>query len=536
MSRLRLLLTLAVLVSGAAALAAPATMARDQILEIGYEMYLLQWPCKDCNIYSGVANATCPYTTTGTKQGIAYKWGGYDTRDSFWLNVVTNCGWAGDTNSAAIVSGTYGDDCSGFASLCLKSGRYTTSSFPSVTTLTSYALIAPGDLMNNAGSHVRIFEKYTATNLTMLLECTTGVSPGRVVRRVLPTDANYEPRRYNYVVPWPSIIGATATGSSSAVIDFRGAADIGFRVYMSTDLSTWTRVADESTLGPQAQQAPVTGLSPSVVYYFRVTALNAGGESTPSSILPLRLASGWPKVLLVNGYDRWTRKTESGGNAHSFLIRDAQCIAAKPLAFDSVDNLRVVDWSVDLRNYDCVWWLLGDESSTDDALSYQEQLQLQRYLEGGGKLFISGSELLYDLIAKANTINDVPFVTNYLKANYVSDGSAGNGYALEGVPGTPFEGITGTFDNGSGGMFNVLYPDVISPQAGATLILRYNATQGAGIMYVGPVGSSTLNASIVYLGFPFEAITASTTRAALANRVLELFFPALSSIEEWREY
>ncbi|MGC8741463.1 MAG: fibronectin type III domain-containing protein [Candidatus Sumerlaeaceae bacterium] len=516
-------------------LAVPDTMARDQIIEIAYEAQLLKWYCETYNIYSGVANATCPYSAPGWQQGISYKWGGTDTRDSFWKNVVTNHGWAGDTNSAAIVSGTYGDDCSGYASNCLRSGRYTTSSFPSICTQVTYTSIAPGDLMNNAGSHVRIFEKYTGTNLTMLLECTTGVSPGRVTRRVLATDSNYVPLRYNYVVAWPSLTKVVAGSGGSATVEFLGAATTGFRVYTSTDAATWSLAANETLLGPQSQQCTLSGLQPGTTYFVRVTAVNGSTETSPSPVLAMRIAPAAKKILLVNGYDRWTRKTESGGNAHTFLVRDAKPLATLGFAFDSVDNLRVLDRSMSLSSYDAVWWLLGDESSTDDALSYQEQLALQDYLEAGGNLFISGSELLYDLVAKANTINDLAFVQNYLKCGYASDGTAGNGYAFTGVAGSVFQGLAGSFDNGSSGTFNVYYPDVLTPQGASVAVLQYATGGTAGIQYTGTVGNGSKSAKICLAGFPFETITSESVRFEFARRVANFFF-APTEVGNWKVY
>lgn len=528
-------LTLALVCAAGLSSAVPDTMARDQILEIAYEAYYLRWYCDTCNIYSGVPNATCPYTAPGWQQGISYKWGGTDTRDSFWKNVVTNCGWAGDINSAAIVSGTYGDDCSGFASNCLRSGRYTTSSFPNICTQVTYSVIAPGDLMNKAGSHVRIFEKYTGTNLTLLLECTTGVTPGRVTRRVLATDSAYLPLRYNYVVAWPSLLRVTAAGTNSAVVEFIGAASTGFRVYTSTNLSSWAVAANESTLGPQAQQFTLTGLQPNQTYYVKVTAVNGTTESPSSPILSIRLAPGAKKWLIVNGYDRWTRKTESGGMAHNFVTRVAGPLAAMGYAFESADNVRVLDRTLTLPDYDAVWWILGDESSTDDSVSYQEQLALQDYLQQGGKLFISGSEILYDLISKANTINDTAFALNYLKCGYGADGSSGNGYSVSGLAGTVFSGANASFDNGTGGTFDVKYPDVLVPQSGATSILQYATGGIAGITYTGVFGTGSVPGAVCLFGFPYETITTESARMDFAQRVANFFF-ASSNVPLWQQY
>ncbi|MCX7017764.1 MAG: fibronectin type III domain-containing protein [Candidatus Sumerlaeota bacterium] len=516
--------------------AVPDVMARDQIMEIANEHLRLRWHCDTYNIYTGVTNATCPYKIPGWQDGISYKWGGYDTRDSFYEAVVVNHGYAGDTNSAAIVSGTYGADCSGFASRAWRSGRYTTSSFGSTGTPTTYALIAPGDLMNKASSHVRIFEKFTSANSTMVIECTTGVSPGRVVRRVLSTDSNYAPLHYNMLVDWPSITRAAAASSTAATIDFLGNAATGFRICQSADSNTWTRVADETTLKPQTLTATIIGLTPGTTYYFRVAGVNGSAETQPSCVFPLRTpAAGLRKALIVNGYDRWTRKTEPGGRAHTFLTRTAQALAACNYAFDTIDNLRVIDQSTSLADYPAVWWTLGDESTADESFSCQEQLRVQDYLSRGGNLFVSGSEIAWDLVNKANMINDAAFAANYLKIGYASDGSGGNGYSYSGIAGTPFEGMSGAFDNGANGTFNVATPDVYTVQPGAQAILRYGTGQTAAVSCKGLFGQGTTPGSVVVLGFPFETITTPAARQALVNAATAAF-NNMTNVEFWRGY
>lgn len=520
--------------------AAPATAAisRDSILEAAYEYAYLTWYCDTYNMYTGVANATCPYTTVGWKTGIPYKWGGEDTRDSFWLNVVVNHGWAGDTNSAAIVdtaTGPWGDDCSGFASNIVRSGRKTTSTFPGVCTATDYDHVAPGDLLNLASSHVRVFDKFTGTNLHQVFECTTGVSPGRVVRRIISRNNSYTPLRYNSTVAWPSLVRVQGSGTSSAAIEFLGYADTGFRVYRSTNLTDWTCVVNEATLGPLAQTATVTGLAQNTTYYFLVRALNGTVESSASCIFPLRLSTGARKALIVNGYDRWINKTESSGLPHTFLPRYSTALAGASYAFDTVDNLRVADQTVALNGYTNVWWMLGDESTADEAFGYQEQLRIQDYLAAGGKLFISGAEIVWDLGNKANQINDSAFVTNYLRGGYASDGASGNGYTFAGIASTPFAGLSGAFDNGSGGTFAVTTPDVLTPLTGATAVLRYGTGTTAAVMRQGLFGSGTVPGTLIFAGFPFETVTTAANRQAIVNAATSVFFSG-SAVDDWSMY
>ena len=515
-----------------------APIARDQILESAYEYAFLRWYCDTYNIYSGVTNARCPYSSPGWQTGTSYKWGGEDTRDSFWTNVVVNHGWAGDTNSAAIVdtaSGPWGDDCSGFASNILRSGRRTTSTFPPICTVRTYSNIGPGDLTNLASSHVRVYDKFTGTNLHQVFECTTGVSPGRTVRRIISRNNDYTPLRYNSTVAWPSLVRVQANGASSALVEFLGSADTGFRIYRSTDLTNWTRVVDTGTLGPLAQSATVSGLSADTTYYFTVRGVNSGGETDASCILPVRISSGARKALIVNGFDRWVNKSESAGKPHTFLPRYAAALAPAGYAFDSVDNLRVLDQTVAMGGYACVWWMLGDESTTDEALSQQEQLRIQDYLAAGGKLFISGAELLWDIGNKANQINDRSFVTNYLYADYGSDGASGNGYGFTGAAATPFANVGGSFDNGSGGTYNVLYPDVLTARTGASVVMRYGTGTVAATMRQGTFGAGSTPGTVIVCGFPFETITTAANRQAVVSAATTAFFGG-SAVQDWSLY
>src|SRR6185369_3651091 len=55
----------------------------------------------------------------------------------------------------------------------------------------------------------------------------------------------------------------------------------------------------------------ITNLPADTDFYFRVSALNAGGESMPSEVVGCRASStqGAPRVLVVNGFDRFDRTT-----------------------------------------------------------------------------------------------------------------------------------------------------------------------------------------------------------------------------------
>ena len=57
--------------------------------------------------------------------------------------------------------------------------------------------------------------------------------------------------------------------------------------------------------------ATLNGLDPTVPYYFKVVAVNAGGESPASEVVAALPSGGAKQVLIVNGFDRLDRTLES---------------------------------------------------------------------------------------------------------------------------------------------------------------------------------------------------------------------------------
>jgi len=101
--------------------------------------------------------------------GIAYKWGGFDTLESFDRGVRAGKA-AGDLYSAekrrlggkAVSSSAVGIDCSGFISRCWRlPTKHSTSSLPSVCEkLRSASELRAGDVMNQPAGHVLLFAKW----------------------------------------------------------------------------------------------------------------------------------------------------------------------------------------------------------------------------------------------------------------------------------------------------------------------------------------------------------------------------------------
>ncbi|HEX6962440.1 MAG TPA: dockerin type I domain-containing protein, partial [Lacipirellula sp.] len=251
---------------------------------------------------------------------------------------------------------------------------------------------------------------------------------------------------------------------------------------------------------------------------------------------------GEPRVLIVNGFDRLDRFQnfryfydftgdnrvdrvwQRYNNSFDYAVQMATAIHANrpDLALSTTSNEAVISGAVNLNDYDAVMWILGDESTANETFSASEQGRVTSYLAQSGKLFVSGSEIGWDLDAQGLT-SDRSFYNNALKASYVAD-DAGT-YSASGAPGSIFAGLNVSFSNGSefsnlaGQTYNVDFPDRINPTEGSTAAMNYPSGPGvAGIQYTGGDGSQ-----VVLLAFPFEAITSAASRTAVMDRVLEYF-------------
>jgi hypothetical protein len=253
---------------------------------------------------------------------------------------------------------------------------------------------------------------------------------------------------------------------------------------------------------------------------FRVRAWNSTGRSFPTEVLTAGTEHRTTaQALLVQGFDRFDRNVKGPENTRDYLRLFGDAIrrdANFSLGFDAASNEAVQLGRVQLAGYNAVVWSLGEESTVDETFSTLEQSLVQLYLAAGGSLLVTGAEIGWDLDAQGST-NDRNFYRNVLGATYVADDA--NVYTLQaGIPGTISEGLPASgFDNGTGGTYNVDWPDVIAPtNASSTVCLRYGNGLTAGIQKVDPV----TGARVVNLGFPLETITSPTVRAQLLQQCL----------------
>jgi hypothetical protein len=298
----------------------------------------------------------------------------------------------------------------------------------------------------------------------------------------------------------------------------------GFRVYESTEPPVWSVKYDEALIGPDQVSFADPSAPVEATFYFvaAVDTVRPPNESLKSDVYGASL-TGERHILIVDGFDR----TEASGSWHDtwhdFAADHGESLGRVGFGFSSATNEAVREGRVGLTSYDAVFWVLGDESTRDETFSEEEQARVKAYLESGGRLFVSGSEIAWDLGARG-TPSDVAFLGEYLKVGYQGD-DAGI-LTARGVPGSIFDGLR-SFSYGSS-PYEEDWPDYFTAGSGAVAAMTYgNGNLVAGIQYAGPFGASSAEGRLVVLGFPFETIGSAAVRDEIVDRVTRFFFPSV---------
>lgn len=306
-----------------------------------------------------------------------------------------------------------------------------------------------------------------------------------------------------------------------------GGSTTGFRLFASDSMQNWDLVANESVLGAGATSHTFTPGTLASGVYVAVQAVDSNGLASAWSDvysaaagIGARGAAHFP-ILVVDGYDRWN--TQNRGVNHPFAAWHGAAISANGFGHDSCANEAL--GAIALGDYAAVVWVLGEESTADRTFDAAEQALVQAYLEAGGRLFVSGAEVGWDIGRAASPNYSPGFYNNYLKAIYIADDSSGI-YTATREAGVPFSPATIAIDDGTGGIYFAQWLDVIAPTGGSQKAYGYSASLGAAVYYEGTFGSGTEPGKLFYMGFPFETIVSESDRIELMGSVLtQQFFP-----------
>lgn len=319
--------------------------------------------------------------------------------------------------------------------------------------------------------------------------------------------------------------------SAPLVDGARGDTATGYVVYQS---SNGFGFGNPIVLG-DVSSTTISGLAVGETRFFRIAATNAGGESMPTEVLAVRRPeTGTADVLVVAGFDRlqramnpiqtFTQPSAYAGrsidrqqwrrsNAYNYIVEHAAALAANNIGFASATNEAVANQSVDLSAYQIAVWMLGSERDKDSTFDVAEQAQLNDFLAGGGAIFVSGSNIAYDLIDQGGGLS---FAQNALHIGYSNDDAATTQAA--GSAGGFLSDVSAVdFDLADGAVYDVRSPDRLLSGSNAVACLDYVGGLGgiAGVQYAGPSHNA------VTFGFPFETIADAGVRAAIMRRVID---------------
>lgn len=270
----------------------------------------------------------------------------------------------------------------------------------------------------------------------------------------------------------PELLAVIAEGDRARVLFRRdpGAPGQTLRIETSADGAQWqTALEVEPSEAPGVGEAEVAA-SP----WVRLRTVTAAwGPGQPSDTYGAT-GGDW---LVVDGFDR------ALGGSYAQFTHDfgARLGAALGEGFSVTSNEALISGDVSLDDYKRVLWFLGDESSADAPLDAAEMALLEAWLDAGGQLVITGSELGY--------AGDRDWLSATLHATYVSD-DAGSDTA----GGYPF-----------GVVYDEDYPDVWS---GDETLLSYGSGGAAAVGWQG---------QIVVVGFGLETMEDAPLAQAMAE-------------------
>lgn len=302
----------------------------------------------------------------------------------------------------------------------------------------------------------------------------------------------------------------------------------GYRLYKSSDGRNWSAaIADEMQLSPTDTFFTASVSEEDSSCYFRLCIVDSlkdeSENGTQDQILsgPSDTYGAAPgkqiKILIVDNFDRRASWAEP---QHFFVRSYGEALAASNLGFESCSNDAVQSGIINLMDYDLVIYFCGDDGAKYESVSAVDMAKIREYLKSGGKLFISGSEIGYDLGRSGRPGKEA--YNQYLKAEYKGDDSGI--HSCSGAPGTVFEGLEFNYGEITEDTYVEDWPDYIAPVNGGETALYYlNSSKNAAVCYSGKFENGAPEGQLVHFAFTWETIYPRESRALVMARILNYF-------------
>lgn len=289
----------------------------------------------------------------------------------------------------------------------------------------------------------------------------------------------------------------------------------GYKLYYSFNGTSWT-----NNLGPETLTAEMTSYSfasfpQNSFVQLKMTAIDAApipNESPYSDTYGVKASLTGPQVLIVDGFDRVDGSWSNPSQNFSTIYGSAVNTALGDVSIYAASN-EWIQATGDLSGYTAVIWFVGDNSRTLGTFSNAEQAILKNYLGSGGRVFLSGSEIGYDL--SVGDANDQDFLNNWLGISYAGD-AAGN-YNLTGL--APF--FTGFSTTYGATPYVEDWPDYFNAAGTGEVFLNYGNGLHAGVLNT--LSGEISSGKVMTVGFAWETMGSATTRAAFITNVFNYF-------------
>ena len=161
----------AALVALSCALSVPASgITRDRVMTKARAFAFHPWRCEATNLSASCSTDYESAYFVGDQLGVAYDWGGFVSLSTFDQQITQGYG-AGALPRADVLSCTTGVDCSGYVSECWDTGtKYGTWTLVDISREITQAELLPGDVLNDAGTHVVLFSHTLASGAPVFFE------------------------------------------------------------------------------------------------------------------------------------------------------------------------------------------------------------------------------------------------------------------------------------------------------------------------------------------------------------------------------
>jgi len=498
-----------------------------------------QWTATAANITNGritdpngVEIETPEWVESGSNYHVPYQWGGFKTLEQVETGLLSGK-YAGDkatdcTQNYCVSSHCVGVDCSGFVSRCWKLPTHYSTRMMDDSIAVAYQNwdeLQPGDVIHKEG-HVRMVILRNPDGSFLTVEAAGYDWKVSYRSYYISQLSSYTPRYYIGMegvignIPKPELQALNVSDSLTITWLPVDTAEIAGYNILYQEGNSWVSALNGNIIAAD-KSAVVLSIAIGTPTYYKMQSVSSSDDSTmsfPSDTYGSYKAGTNETILIVDGFDRIDGSFPFP--YHEFSKTMGNALEPWGYAFESADNDAVISGAVDLTNYDAVFWNLGDESTADETFNNVEQNFVKIYLQQGGNLFISGSEIAWDLDNLGST-TDRDFIRNYLKVSYDQD-DAGS-YEVHGQSNTVFENLVLNYDNGNYGVYEENYPDAFSITGGGAVALRYENNLTAAVHFSGVAPGGSEPANVFMMGFPFETIYDDWQKISLAGMVLSNF-------------